>query len=94
MLLRKQIFFPDHSNPSTSDSPSPTIKTEGKICSTSKSKPNRNRNKTQQQLSPDPDNSIERIFIWDLDETIILLQSLITGSYAQRYQKVNSIDFR
>ncbi|CAF3313076.1 unnamed protein product, partial [Rotaria sp. Silwood2] len=75
-----------HSNPSTSNSPSPSIKTDGKICSTSKSKTNRNRNKIQ-QLSPDLDNNIERIFIWDLDETIIILHSLLTGSYAQRDQK-------
>ncbi|CAF4689927.1 unnamed protein product, partial [Rotaria sp. Silwood2] len=78
----------DHSNPSTSNSPSPSIKTDGKICSTSKSKTNRNRNKIQ-QLSPDLDNNIERIFIWDLDETIIILHSLLTGSYAQRDQKVD-----
>jgi EYA(Eyes Absent) family protein len=76
----------DRSNPSSSNSPSPSIKTEGKICSTSKSKTNRTRNKTQ-QLSPDPDNNIERIFIWDLDETIVILHSLLTGSYAQHYQK-------
>jgi len=77
----------DRSNPSSSNSPSPSIKTEGKICSSSKSsKTNRTRNKIQ-QLSPDPDNNIERIFIWDLDETIIILHSLLTGSYAQHYQK-------
>lgn len=56
----------------------------------SKSKGNRGRNKTQtQQTSPDPDNHVERIFIWDLDETIIILHSLLTGTYAQRYQKVD-----
>jgi hypothetical protein len=55
----------------------------------SKSKNNRGRSKTQQQQSsPDPDNHIERIFVWDLDETIIILHSLLTGTYAQRYQKV------
>ena len=55
----------------------------------SKSKNNRGRSKTQQrQLSPDPDNHVERIFVWDLDETIIILHSLLTGTYAQRYQKV------
>ena len=86
----------DRSNPSSSNSPSPSIKTEGKHCSTStssKSKTNRIRNKTQ-QLSPDPDNHIERIFIWDLDETIVILHSLLTGSYAQHYQKVTAKDLR
>jgi len=60
----------------------------------SKSKNNRGRNKTQQQQSsPDPDNHIERIFVWDLDETIIILHSLLTGTYAQRYQKVKFLFF-
>jgi hypothetical protein len=58
----------------------------------SKSKNTRGRNKTQQQQSsPDPDNQIERIFVWDLDETIIILHSLLTGTYAQRYQKVKIV---
>ena len=60
--------------------------------SASKIKNNRGRNKTQQQQSsPDPENNVERIFIWDLDETIIILHSLLTGTYAQRYQKVRKI---
>jgi hypothetical protein len=91
LILIKTSFL-DHSNPSTSNSPSPSIKTEGKTSSITKSKGNRTRNKTQ-QLSPDPDNNIERIFIWDLDETIIILTSLLTGSYAQHYQKVNHFFF-
>ncbi|CBY07694.1 unnamed protein product [Oikopleura dioica] len=33
------------------------------------------------------DNEIERVFIWDLDETIIIFHSLLTSSYAQRYGK-------
>ncbi|UYV65329.1 EYA4 [Cordylochernes scorpioides] len=37
--------------------------------------------------SPDPDNQLERIFIWDLDETIIIFHSLLTGSFAARYNK-------
>lgn len=28
--------------------------------------------------------------MWDLDETIIVFHSLLTGSYAQKYGKVNS----
>lgn len=55
----------------------------------SKMKNNRGRSKSQQQQSsPDPENHVERIFVWDLDETIIILHSLLTGTYAQRYQKV------
>ena len=35
--------------------------------------------------SPDPDHpNVERVFIWDLDETIILFHSLLTGSFAQK----------
>lgn len=29
----------------------------------------------------------DRVFIWDLDETIIIFHSLITGSFANRYSK-------
>lgn len=29
----------------------------------------------------------ERVFVWDLDETIIIFHSLLTGSYANRYSK-------
>lgn len=69
---------------SSPNSPSPSLKTE----KTSKAKASRGRNKTQQQqASPDPENHVERIFVWDLDETIIILHSLLTGTYAQRYQK-------
>ncbi|XP_055491991.1 eyes absent homolog 4 isoform X27 [Leucoraja erinacea] len=38
-------------------------------------------------LSPPPDNDLERVFVWDLDETIIIFHSLLTGSYAQKYGK-------
>lgn len=38
-------------------------------------------------LSTDNVKVSERVFIWDLDETIILFHSLITGSYANRYSK-------
>ncbi|XP_055710648.1 developmental protein eyes absent isoform X1 [Phlebotomus papatasi] len=29
----------------------------------------------------------ERVFVWDLDETIIIFHSLLTGTYANRYSK-------
>lgn len=38
-------------------------------------------------LSTENMKASERVFIWDLDETIILFHSLITGSYASRYSK-------
>uniref|UniRef100_H3C5Y9 Eyes absent homolog n=1 Tax=Tetraodon nigroviridis TaxID=99883 RepID=H3C5Y9_TETNG len=37
--------------------------------------------------SPAADNDLERIFLWDLDETIIIFHSLLTGSYAQKFGK-------
>ncbi|CAG7723636.1 unnamed protein product [Allacma fusca] len=37
--------------------------------------------------SPDPEHNLDRVFIWDLDETIIIFHSLLTGTYAQRYRK-------
>ncbi|KAM3595884.1 uncharacterized protein V6R79_004551 [Siganus canaliculatus] len=37
--------------------------------------------------SPSAENDLERIFLWDLDETIIIFHSLLTGSYAQKFGK-------
>ncbi|XP_047461445.1 eyes absent homolog 3 isoform X2 [Mugil cephalus] len=37
--------------------------------------------------SPPPESDLERIFLWDLDETIIIFHSLLTGSYAQKFGK-------
>ena len=34
------------------------------------------------------ENEVERVFIWDLDETIIIFHSLLTSSYAQNFGKV------
>jgi len=42
----------------------------------------------RQNPSPGPDSELERVFIWDLDETIIIFHSLLTGAFAQRYGKV------
>lgn len=33
----------------------------------------------------------ERVFIWDLDETIIVFHSLLTGVYSNRYNKVRHL---
>ena len=49
------------------------------------------RSRRQNNPSPGPDNDLERVFIWDLDETIIIFHSLLTGSYAQRYGKVGTV---
>ncbi|XP_067351428.1 eyes absent homolog 3 isoform X2 [Channa argus] len=36
---------------------------------------------------PPAESDLERIFLWDLDETIIIFHSLLTGSYAQKFGK-------
>ncbi|XP_066272965.1 eyes absent homolog 1-like isoform X8 [Branchiostoma lanceolatum] len=52
-----------------------------------KSTPSRSKSR-RKQPSPPPENDLERVFVWDLDETIIVFHSLLTGSYAQRFGKV------
>lgn len=34
---------------------------------------------------------LQRIFVWDLDETIIIFHSLLTGSFASKFGKVHPI---
>ena len=34
---------------------------------------------------------LKRIFIWDLDETIILFHSLLMGTYARKFGKVSTL---
>ena len=41
--------------------------------------------------SPDPEHNLERVFIWDLDETIIIFHSLLSGAYGQTFRKVSII---
>lgn len=50
----------------------------------------RNRNRRAPNPSPDPESNLDRVFIWDLDETIIIFHSLMTGSYASRFGKVHN----
>lgn len=48
----------------------------------------RGRGRRQNNPSPtNPDSNLERVFIWDLDETIIIFHSMITGSFAHCYGK-------
>ncbi|KAM4550113.1 protein phosphatase EYA3 [Fundulus diaphanus] len=39
------------------------------------------------ESSPAASSDLERIFLWDLDETIIIFHSLLTGTYAQKFGK-------
>ncbi|KAM5263105.1 protein phosphatase EYA4 isoform 4-T4 [Ctenodactylus gundi] len=70
----------------TVQSPSTPIKDlDDRTCRTSGSK-SRGRGR-KNNPSPPPDSDLERVFVWDLDETIIVFHSLLTGSYAQKYGK-------
>ncbi|XP_077151717.1 protein phosphatase EYA3 isoform X5 [Ranitomeya variabilis] len=51
----------------------------------------KNRGKGKKAHASSPQHSdLERVFLWDLDETIIIFHSLLTGLYAQKYGKVLS----
>uniref|UniRef100_A0A4W3JMZ8 Eyes absent homolog n=1 Tax=Callorhinchus milii TaxID=7868 RepID=A0A4W3JMZ8_CALMI len=70
----------------TVQSPSTPIKDmDERTCRSSGSK-SRGRGR-KNNPSPPPDNDLERVFVWDLDETIIIFHSLLTGSYAQKFGK-------
>jgi len=48
----------------------------------------RGRSKRRNSGSPDIETQqVDRVFIWDLDETIILFHSLLTGTFATKYVK-------
>lgn len=52
--------------------------------------PARNRStKKARSSSPGPEGDIHRVFIWDLEETIVIFHALLTGAYAQRFGKVS-----
>ncbi|CAK1591235.1 unnamed protein product [Parnassius mnemosyne] len=53
--------------------------------SRSRGRGRRNTSSSPAQHVPEP--STERVFIWDLDETIIIFHSLLTGTYATKYNK-------
>ncbi|XP_073736420.1 protein phosphatase EYA2 isoform X2 [Callorhinus ursinus] len=71
-----------HNGPSTpakeGDADRPHRASDGKL---------RGRSKRSSDPSPAGDSEIERVFVWDLDETIIIFHSLLTGTFASRYGK-------
>ncbi|XP_078254838.1 protein phosphatase EYA1 [Rhinoraja longicauda] len=70
----------------TIHSPSTTIKdSESDRLRRASEGKSRGRGRRNNNPSPPPDSDLERVFIWDLDETIIVFHSLLTGSYANRY---------
>ncbi|XP_051519953.1 eyes absent homolog 3-like isoform X2 [Myxocyprinus asiaticus] len=53
-----------------------------------KNPPGKSKGKAKKsEGSPSIDNDLERVFLWDLDETIIIFHSLLTGSFAQKFGK-------
>ncbi|XP_006839281.1 PREDICTED: eyes absent homolog 2 isoform X1 [Chrysochloris asiatica] len=54
----------------------------------------RGRSKRSSDPSPAGDSEIERVFVWDLDETIIIFHSLLTGTFASRYGKDTTTSVR
>ncbi|XP_061487377.1 eyes absent homolog 2 isoform X5 [Rhineura floridana] len=54
----------------------------------------RGRSKRNNDPSPTADTEIERVFVWDLDETIIIFHSLLTGTFASRYGKDTTTSVR
>ncbi|XP_068773683.1 eyes absent homolog 3 isoform X3 [Struthio camelus] len=78
-----------HSSGDASTSPSLSRATASKELDeqTRKNVPGKNRGKRKADTSSSQDSELERVFLWDLDETIIIFHSLLTGSYAQKYGK-------
>ncbi|XP_069355984.1 eyes absent homolog 2 isoform X1 [Maniola hyperantus] len=53
--------------------------------SRSRGRGRRNTSSSPAQHVPEP--ATDRVFIWDLDETIIIFHTLLTGTYATKYNK-------
>lgn len=87
--LASSTTLPDSPQcPSVDNSPSPPIKLETTNGTSRRAaRQGRGRGRRQNNPSPDPQNNLERVFIWDLDETIIIFHSLLTGTHATRFGK-------
>ncbi|CAN8001723.1 unnamed protein product [Ixodes hexagonus] len=84
--IKRQLSHPDGQY-GADGSPSPPSKANALGPSAKRAKSGRGRGRRQANPSPGPENSLERVFIWDLDETIIIFHSLLTGTFAGRYGK-------
>ncbi|RWS17881.1 eyes absent 1-like isoform X3 [Dinothrombium tinctorium] len=88
-----QLNSPLPSNPSINyhhsieSNPSPSKSTTDNVVKKAPVKSGRGRGRRQPNPSPDLESSLERVFIWDLDETIIIFHTLMTGRYATEYKK-------
>ncbi|XP_055330585.1 eyes absent homolog 1-like [Paramacrobiotus metropolitanus] len=64
------------SNSNTTATPSPPLKENASVASLSKkARSSKNRGRRQNNPTPPPEGDMERVFIWNLDETIIVLIS-------------------
>nr|XP_046211389.1 eyes absent homolog 1 isoform X11 [Oncorhynchus gorbuscha] len=85
-LTSQALTEPPAGDYSTIHSPSTPIKdSESDRLRRASDGKSRGRGRRNNNPSPPPDSDLERVFIWDLDETIIVFHSLLTGSYANRY---------
>ncbi|XP_023650511.1 eyes absent homolog 1 isoform X5 [Paramormyrops kingsleyae] len=85
-VTSQAITDPPAGEYSTMHSPSTPIKdSDSDRLRRSSDGKSRGRGRRNNNPSPPPDSDLERVFIWDLDETIIVFHSLLTGSYANRY---------
>ncbi|KAF2362839.1 EYA domain [Trinorchestia longiramus] len=49
-------------------------------------------NRSRRAQSPnDQENKVDRVYIWDLDETIIIFHSLLTGAFARSFGKDGNV---
>ncbi|RWS25399.1 eyes absent 1-like isoform X2 [Leptotrombidium deliense] len=83
-----------HSTGSNSNngSASATYQLNSPLPSSTPAKSGRGRGRRQPNPSPDIESSLERVYIWDLDETIIIFHSLMTSDFALKYNKVSIVN--
>jgi hypothetical protein len=76
-------------NASVTAKTTPTTKA-GRARGRRHAQPSPTRSTSSETAILDTTKAPERVFIWDLDETIIIFHSLLTGSFASRYTKVGA----
>ena len=79
-------------SPNTSNHATATKSTPSKGKARGRRQQNTSPTRSALNDTPSVDNvkPPERVFVWDLDETIIIFHTLLTGSYPNRYNKVCS----
>eukprot|EP00795_Rhopilema_esculentum_P007533 gene7533-13314_t len=62
----------------------------GRRTSRSSGPKRQSRSRRSSSAMSDQEQNLERVFIWDLDETIIIFHSLLTGAYDSKFGKDNT----